>query len=70
MSLKKLIQQCVNNDRNAQEEIYRLFSGKLFALSLKYSRNKQEAEDNLQDGFITIFNKIHQFKHQVLLKVG
>lgn len=64
MSLEKLIQQCANNEPKAQEEIYRLFAGKLFALCLKYSRDRQEAEDNLQDGFITIFNKIGQFKHK------
>jgi len=64
MSLKKLIQQCADNEPKAQEEIYRLFAGKLFSLCLKYSPNKQEAEDNLQDGFITIFNKINQFKHK------
>ena len=62
MSLEKLIRDCANNKQNAQEEIYRLYAGKLFALSLKYSRNKEEAEDNLQDGFITIFKKIEQFK--------
>jgi RNA polymerase sigma-70 factor (ECF subfamily) len=28
---------------------------------LKYSRNYAEAEDNLQDGFLIIFDKIHQF---------
>jgi RNA polymerase sigma-70 factor (ECF subfamily) len=31
---------------------------------LKYSRNYAEAEDNLQDSFLTIFNKIEQFKHK------
>ncbi len=64
MSLEKLIRQCANNDRKAQEEIYRLYAGKLFGLCLKYSRNKTEAEDNLQDGFITIFKKVKQFKHK------
>ena len=64
MSLEKLIKKCANSDRKAQEEVYRLYSGKLFALCLKYSRNKTEAEDNLQDGFITIFKKIAQFKHK------
>jgi len=64
MSLEKLIQRCAKNDRKAQEEIYRLYAGKLFALCLKYSRNKTEAEDNLQDGFIQIFNKVNQFKHK------
>jgi RNA polymerase sigma-70 factor (ECF subfamily) len=36
----------------------------MFGLCLKYSRNKQEAEDNLQDAFITIFDKIDQFRFQ------
>ena len=62
MSLNELVKQCAKNDRKAQEEIYQLFSGKLFSICLKYSKNKQEAQDNFQDGFITIFDKIGQFK--------
>lgn len=62
MSLNKLIKQCADNDRKAQEQIYQLFAGKLFSICLKYSKNKQEAQDNFQDGFVTIFNKIGQFK--------
>ena len=62
MSLEKLIKLCAKNDRIAQKEIYQLFAGKLFSICLKYSRNKQEAQDNFHDGFITIFNKIGQFK--------
>ncbi|REE83755.1 RNA polymerase sigma-70 factor (ECF subfamily) [Lutibacter oceani] len=61
MSLNKLIKQCANNDRKAQKEIYQLFAGKLFSICLKYSKNKQEAQDNFQDGFVTIFDKIGQF---------
>lgn len=62
MSLNKLIENCKKSDIKAQSEIYQLFAGKLFGVCLKYSRNKHEAEDNLQDGFITIFNKIEQYK--------
>ena len=62
MSLNKLIKQCANEDRKAQKEIYQLFAGKLFSICLKYSKNKQEAQDNFQDGFIIIFKKIGQFK--------
>ncbi len=64
MGIKKLIQHCKKGDLKAQEELFRLFSPKLFAVSLKYSRNYQEAEDNLQDAFITIYQKIGQFKHK------
>jgi len=62
LSLNELIKQCAKNNRKAQEEIYQLFAGKLFSICLKYSKNKQEAQDNFQDGFITIFDKIEQFK--------
>lgn len=61
MSLEKLIDKCKKNDIKAQSEIYQLYAGKLFALSLKYSRNYQEAQDNLQNGFMTIFSKINQY---------
>ena len=62
MSLKQLIENCKINNTKAQGELYKLFSGKLFAICLKYSRNYAEAEDNLQDAFLTIFNKIEQYK--------
>ena len=61
MSLEQLIQRCKKNDRKAQQELYSLFASKLFATCLKYSRNKSEAEDNLQDSFITIYKKIGQY---------
>jgi RNA polymerase sigma-70 factor (ECF subfamily) len=61
LDLKQLINDCKNNDRKAQEQLYRLYSPKLFAVCLKYSRNYNEAQDNLQDGFLIIFNKIEQF---------
>ena len=64
MSLDQLIQNCKKNDTKAQSDIYKLFSGKLFALCLKYSRNHVEAEDNLQDAFMTIFEKISQYKYK------
>ena len=62
MSLQKLIEKCKQGDLKAQSEVYQLFAGKLFALCLKYSKNYQEAQDNLQDGFITIFKKMHQYQ--------
>ena len=64
MGLKDLIRKCRNNDRDAQEQLYRLYAAKLFGLCLKYSNSRQEAEDNLQDGFVTIFEKISQYKNE------
>jgi len=61
LDLKQLINDCQKNNRKAQEQLYRLYSPKLFSVCLKYSRNYTEAQDNLQDGFLIIFNKIEQY---------
>lgn len=64
MVLKELINECRKNNRKAQKELYDRFSSNLFASCLKYAPDDQEAQDILQDTFITIFNKIDQFKDE------
>lgn len=64
MSLEQLIINCKKNDAQAQSQIYKLYSSVLFSLCLKYSNNYAEAQDNLQDAFVTIFEKIDQFSHK------
>lgn len=61
MSLKKLIHRCRQQDREAQEKLYREYSAGLFVLCLKYSENYEQAQDLLQDGFIKIFQNINQY---------
>lgn len=60
-SLNQLISNCKAGKQNAQAELYRLFSPKLFGVSLRYSRDQTEAEDTLHEAFINIFNKIDQY---------
>jgi len=62
LSLEELINNCKKGNRKAQEQLYRDYSRVLFGVCLKYSRNKTEAEDNLHDSFMVIYNKIGQFK--------
>lgn len=61
MSLDRLIHDCKKGNRKAQEQLYRNYANVLFGVCLKYSRNKTEAEDNLHDSFMIIFNKIDQY---------
>ena len=62
MILEQLIHDCKKNDRKAQEQLYRQFAPKMFSLCLKYSRNYAEAQDNLQEAFLLIFEKIQQYE--------
>lgn len=61
MSIDQLISDCKKNCPKAQEQVYQLFSKKLFGVCLLYSSSYVDAQDNLQDGFLTIFKKIHQY---------
>ena len=60
MTQKELIKKCIKGNRKAQEALYRAYSPILYGICLKYSRHKSEAEDNLHDSFMTIYEKIHQ----------
>ena len=62
MDLPSTIRKCRKRDLHAQKQIYDLVGTKLFSVCLKYSRNYQEAQDNLQDSFIKIFDNIDKFK--------
>ncbi len=62
MTLDELIKQCKKQDATAQGELYKQYNRILFTICLRYSPNYTEAEDNLQDAFITIFKKIEQYK--------
>lgn len=61
MGQEELILHCKKGDRMAQAQLYRTYSGVLYGICLKYSNNKTEAEDNLHDSFMTIYEKIGQF---------
>jgi RNA polymerase sigma factor (sigma-70 family) len=62
LSLEQLIHDCKKNDIKAQEQLYRQYAPKMFSVCLKYSRNYAEAQDNLQDGFLLVFEKINSFE--------
>ena len=61
MIIGDLLDGCKNGNTQAQEQLFRLLSPKLFSVCIKYSKNYVEAQDNLQDGFLLIFEKIHLF---------
>ncbi len=61
-NLEEIIQGCVKGKRKSQEMLFNIFSKKMFAVCLYYSKNKNEAEDILHNGFLKIFENIKQYK--------
>lgn len=64
MDLNNIIRQCIKGNRASQKELYNFYKNDLFHLSLKYCSCLSDAEDNLQDSFLEIFNNIKKFNHQ------
>ena len=59
---EQLIEQCRKGKQAAQEELYDRFSAAMLSVCTRYSGNRTEAEDLLQEGFIKIFKNIYDFK--------
>lgn len=60
-NLEQIIDQCKKGDNRAAEKLYKMYSAKMFAICLRYSQNRMDAEDTLQDGFIKVFDSIKQY---------
>jgi len=56
--IKNIIKGCLAGNRRDQELLYRRHAARLYAVSLQYSGNKEEAREMLQEGFIKIFENL------------
>lgn len=62
MEISQLIAACKKQNRNAQKELYEQFAPKMMGVCLRYSNNRENAEDLLHDGFIQAFTHISSFQ--------
>jgi len=59
-----LIEQCKKGNETAFRDIYRLYNKAMFNLCLRITGNVAEAEDVLQEAFISAFRKIDSFENR------
>ncbi|MDR1725005.1 MAG: RNA polymerase sigma factor [Bacteroidales bacterium] len=57
----EIIEGCKKQKPMSQKALYDKYSSKMFAVCLRYARNKTDAEDIFQDAFIKVFDVIKQF---------
>jgi RNA polymerase sigma-70 factor (ECF subfamily) len=58
---RNIIQGCLDGDRSAQKALYDRLAPKMYALCLRYMGDREQAQDILQDGFVTLFSKIETY---------
>lgn len=59
---EKLIQACIDGDRYSQSILYDQFAPKMFGVCMRYAKNREEAEEIMQEGFVQVFKSLHSFK--------
>lgn len=59
MSLEKLIEACIQKNPKAEKEFYYKYYEKLYRLAYFNVKNSDIALEIVNDGFLTIFNKLH-----------
>lgn len=61
---EKLISGCLANNSASQNELYKHFAAKMFGVCLRYAKDRDEAADLLQEGFIKVFDNLPKFKKE------
>ena len=56
-----IIKRAQKRERNAQKLVYEQLSPKLFPICLRYSSDKQQAEEYLHNGFVKLFTNINKY---------
>ena len=68
MTEEVMLHGCLNNVASAQEALYNRFSPRMLGVCYRFARNREDAEDMLQEGFIKVFSQMHQFRNQGALE--
>ncbi|QQL48570.1 RNA polymerase sigma factor [Mucilaginibacter ginkgonis] len=61
-NLLRIWEGCKANNRKQQELLYRLLSPRMMAVCMRYTSDRDEAQDVMQEGFIKIFKNINNYR--------
>ncbi|PLX05439.1 MAG: RNA polymerase [Marinilabiliales bacterium] len=62
---QSLIDRCRKGDKKAQFEIYKLYYKAMYNASFRIVQDSLEAEDIMQESFLSAFEKLHTYKNEV-----
>lgn len=60
----ELIQLCKVNNRQAQQQLYKLYAQPMFNVCYRIINQQEEAEDVLQDAFVKMFQNISSYREE------
>ncbi|MDD7913066.1 RNA polymerase sigma factor [Polaribacter ponticola] len=63
--ITKLIENCKKSDKNAQLQLYKAYYKAMYNTALRILKDNFEAEDIMQEAFLTAFTKLNMYKEEV-----
>lgn len=63
--INTLLERCKKGDKNAQMQIYKAYYTAMYNASLRILKDPYEAEDIMQEAFLTAFTKLDTFQGKV-----
>ena len=68
INLEPILQGCRRGDRNSQRRLYEHFYGYAMSICLRYSKNREEAVEILNDSFLKTFTHLDRFDSSLSFK--
>ena len=63
--ITNLIERCKKSDKNAQLDLYKAYYKAMYNTAYRILKDSFEAEDIMQEAFLTVFTKMHTYKGEV-----
>jgi len=60
----RLIKKVLSGDAKAQKAFYTQFASKMYSVCLRFARDRDEANDMLQEGFVKVFSNLKSFRQE------
>ncbi len=60
----QIILGCQQGKRKAYSKLFDLYAPVMLGVCMRYCKNRIDAEDVMQDGFIKVFSQIHKFRFE------
>lgn len=68
MTEEQMLAGTIKNNASAQEALYNRFSPRMLGVCYRFAKNREDAEDMLQEGFIKVFTQLHQYRNEGALE--
>lgn len=64
LSEKEMVERCRQGDNAARKQLYEQYAGLLMAVCVRYSGDRDTAQDILHDGFLKAFRSFDRFQYK------